>query len=331
MASRGLLVELLLPSAALLVVLLLSAGLTDAQGLKADFYKNTCPGAEKIVLEEITKALSVAPTLRGPLVRLHFHDCFVNGCDGSVLLNGTKSSPAEKDALPNLSLRGFAVIDRVKAKLEKACPGVVSCADILAVAARDAVALSKGPSYPVLTGRRDSRRSVSNDTNGSLPPPFLSITQLHTLFASKGLSAKDHVVLSGAHTLGTANCAAFSPRIFNFTGRGDADPALDKNYVAKLKTKCKGISDQTTLAEMDPGSFLTFDSSYYKLVLKRRTLFGTDDALLRDATAKALVQRFADNQSEFFKEFGVSMVNMGNFQVLTGTQGEIRKHCALVN
>lgn len=61
------------------------------------------------------------------------------GCDGSVLLNSTKNNQAEKDAGPNLSLRGFQFIDTVKSAVEKRCPGVVSCADILALVARDAV------------------------------------------------------------------------------------------------------------------------------------------------------------------------------------------------
>lgn len=61
------------------------------------------------------------------------------GCDGSVLLNSTTNNQAEKDAFPNLSLRGFNVIDAVKVAVEKQCPGVVSCADILALIARDAV------------------------------------------------------------------------------------------------------------------------------------------------------------------------------------------------
>lgn len=60
------------------------------------------------------------------------------GCDASILLDGSSS---EKTAIPNLSVRGYDIIDQAKAALEKGCPGVVSCADIIVAATRDAVSL----------------------------------------------------------------------------------------------------------------------------------------------------------------------------------------------
>ncbi|WVZ10027.1 hypothetical protein V8G54_014557 [Vigna mungo] len=65
--------------------------------------------------------------------------CWVKeGCDGSVLLNST-TNQAEKNASPNLTVRGFDFIDRIKSLVEAECLGVVSCVDILTLAARDTI------------------------------------------------------------------------------------------------------------------------------------------------------------------------------------------------
>ena len=69
-------------------------------------------------------------------------ECSIQGCDGSVLLDDTPNFKGEKNALPNRnSARGFEVIESIKADVERACPSIVSCADILALAAREAVIL----------------------------------------------------------------------------------------------------------------------------------------------------------------------------------------------
>jgi len=60
----------------------------------------------------------------------------------SILLDKNSAFKSEKEAGPNKnSLRGYEVIDEIKAKLEQVCPHTVSCADILALAARDSVVL----------------------------------------------------------------------------------------------------------------------------------------------------------------------------------------------
>jgi peroxidase len=65
----------------------------------------------------------------------------LKGCDASILIDTVGNNLSEKAAVPNQTVRGFEIIDEAKAKLESACPGVVSCADIIKLATRDAVFL----------------------------------------------------------------------------------------------------------------------------------------------------------------------------------------------
>jgi peroxidase len=72
------------------------------------------------------------------------------GCDASILLDSTATKLAKTEAIANRFLGGLDIIDDAKAALEAECPGVVSCADILALATRDAVGMVRDSIYRFL-------------------------------------------------------------------------------------------------------------------------------------------------------------------------------------
>ncbi|KAL6548449.1 hypothetical protein OROGR_008870 [Orobanche gracilis] len=303
--------------------------------LRTNFYRRSCPPAEQIVQNITIKHVATDYALPAKLLRMHFHDCFVRGCEGSVLIDSTRNNTAEKDAAPNKnSLKGFDVIDDIKNEVEKSCPGVVSCADILALAARDSVSMQFDKSmWDVQTGRKDGRISIASEALANIPSPFSNFTSLKQDFASKGLDVKDLVVLSGsgAHTIGDAHCNLFSNRLYNFTGKGDQDPSLNTSYAATLKSRCRSLSDSKTTVGMDPGSSSSFDDHYYSMLAQNKGLFVSDAALITDKVAKGYVDQMVVGSAEFLTEFGKSMKRMGAIEVLTGSGGEIRKNCRVIN
>ncbi|KAF8693518.1 hypothetical protein HU200_038916 [Digitaria exilis] len=159
-----------------LLLLLALAGSSSAQ-LSTSFYSSSCPNLNSTVKSVVQSAIATENRMGASIVRLFFHDCFVQGCDASLLLddNVTASFQGEKTAAPNKdSVRGFDVIDDIKSAVEAVCPGIVSCADILAIAARDSVVII----FP------------------------------HVLICS-------FLILLGAHTIGQARCTTFRAHIYN--------------------------------------------------------------------------------------------------------------------
>ncbi|CAA3012048.1 peroxidase 3-like [Olea europaea subsp. europaea] len=321
--------NLIIFSITFLVFLVL--GSCNGGELRKNFYRISCPEAENIVRSVTWKRVASKNSLPAKLIRMHFHDCFVRGCDGSVLLDSTSKNTAEKDAVPNQSLEGFDVIDEIKSQLEKTCPGVVSCADIVALSARDSVSFQFNRSmWEVLTGRRDGSISRASEALANIPSPFFNFTTLKQSFANKSLTVQDLVVLSGAHTIGVGHCNFFSNRLYNFKGKGDADPSLNSTYSATLRTKCQSLSDNTTTVEMDPRSSLTFDNHYFSVLKQQQGLFQSDAALLTNKGASNIIDEMVSPR-KFFNEFSQSMKRMGAIDVLTGTAGEIRKKCSVIN
>ncbi|KAJ4878865.1 Peroxidase 1 [Raphanus sativus] len=263
--------------------------------LDLDYYRSKCPQLETIVRRVTFQYVSRRPTLAAALLRMHFHDCFV---------------------------RSYEVIDAAKSALERTwgCRGLVSCADIIALVARDAVSVIGGPWWPVPLGRRDGRISKSSEVN--LPSPFSDVKTLKKNFLDKGLNTKDLVVLSGAHTIGVSSCGLINNRIHNFTGRGDFDPAMTLATLGQLKKRCKP-TDVKTPVDMDPGSAKKFDSHYFNIVAQKKGLFTSDATLLDDLDTNLYIQaQVLTGGASFNRDFSESMVKLGFVEILTGKQGE---------
>ncbi|KAG1363197.1 Peroxidase 66 [Cocos nucifera] len=251
------------------------------------------------------------------LLRIHFHDCLVQGCDGSLLLIG---ETGDQKSPPNLALR-----PKTLAAINDLRDLVVSCADITTLAARESVFLSGGPCYEVPLGRRDGLTFPSNETTlASLPPPFFNVTSLLNAFEKKDLGPTDLVALSGAHTIGIAHCSSFA-RLFP-----DQDPDMDAAFAAHLFATCPTpATDNSTFNDIRTPNF--FDAGYFINLLNRRGLFTSDQELFNDARTRPIVERFVAKPEIFFQSFAEAMVKMGRLDVLTGNDGEVRKDCTVPN
>ncbi|XP_030529624.1 peroxidase 10-like [Rhodamnia argentea] len=311
---------------------ILFCGLLVSSQLDYRFYDNACPTLTKLVRNGVWSAIANETRMAASILRLHFHDCLVDGCEGSVLLDDTSTIKGEKNALPNRnSVRGFEVIDAIKANVEKACPDTVSCTDILTLAAREAVFLTGGQFYAVPLGRRDGLSASQSAANEQLPTPLEPLENITAKFTAKGLEMKDVVVLSGAHTIGFAQCFTFKSRLFDFGGSGKPDPALDTSLLQNLQVTCPNQNDSNTkLAALDT-TFDKFDNNYYKNLISNSGLLQSDQALMGDNRTAEMVMYYSKYPFLFPRDFGVSMVKMASTGVLTGQNGQIRKNCRAVN
>ncbi|XP_057490387.1 peroxidase 12 [Actinidia eriantha] len=298
------------------------------KGLSWTFYDSSCPDLETIVRKQLKKVFKEDIGQAAGLLRLHFHDCFVQGCEGSVLLDGSASGPSEQDAPPNLTLReqAFKIIDDLRARVHKKCGPVVSCSDITALTARDAVFLSGGPDYDIPLGRRDGLSFATiNATLANLPPPFANATTILASLATKKFDATDVVALSGAHTIGISHCTSFTDRLYP-----TQDPTMDKTFANNLKGVCP-LANSPNTTDLDIRSPNKFDNKYYVNLMNRQGLFTSDQDLYTDKRTREIVKSFAVNETLFFEKFVSSMIKMSQLSVLTGTQGEIRANCSARN
>ncbi|KAF3665848.1 Peroxidase 28 [Capsicum annuum] len=301
------------------------AAIVSAQ-LQVGFYntKARCPRAETIVRDTVRSRFVKDRSITAALLRMYFHDCFVRGCDASILIDSknTKNKKSEKDAGANGSVRGYELIDQIKSKLEAMCSMTVSCADIIALATRDAVALAGGPSYNIPTGRRDGL--VSDPSQVNLPGPSSNVQQAFQSFRSKGITINEMVTLLGGHTVGITHCSLF---------QGDrlsrADGSMDPKLFSSLRKTCASRGDPSVF--LDQNTSFIVDNSFYKQLRLKKGILKVDQLLASDKSTAGIVANFASNPRAFQQAFANALIKLGNTQVLVGKSGEIRKDCRAFN
>ncbi|RRT69472.1 hypothetical protein B296_00037337, partial [Ensete ventricosum] len=273
-----------------------------------------------VVRREVADALKTEARMVASLLRLHFHDCFVNmylmqGCDVSVLLDG---SDGEKFAFPNQnSVRGFDVVDSIETAVENECSGTVSCADILAIAARDAVCLGKSctTDFIISAMRNSDERYLLCDCRAAALHGKCSLEEEMAWWQTKqvptltSLLSKTSLLLL---VLTPPTCAHHWPG----TVRGIPRPSPQLLPI-RFGGPVTGLDHGFGAAEPLPAG------------RRRQHGRGARPQLghCGVATTKDLVEAYGKDGGLFFKDFANSMIKMGSISLLTGSAGEIRKNC----
>uniref|UniRef100_A0A803MW40 Peroxidase n=2 Tax=Chenopodium quinoa TaxID=63459 RepID=A0A803MW40_CHEQI len=306
----------------LVLITLVGLGHCHAHGphgqLKVGFYNDKCGGnnVEKVIYDVVKQKITADPDTVSDLVRVSFHDCFVRGCEGSILLNGKGT---EQTAPINKGLGGIKTVSDIKEAVEKVCPGVVSCTDVLVIGARAAISLAGGKWYEVETGRRDGVVSRKDEAQANIPPPTMPVPQAIELFARKGLNKHDFVVLL--------------ERLYNFRNTNKPDRSISPSLLQLLQKTCplNSKTDNETFLDQTTNSHFKIDNAYYKQILAHNGVMEIDQNLASNPSTRGLVIGLAKSPNQFLDQFGPAMVKMARIGVLTGNQGEIRKSCGSVN
>ncbi|PON91278.1 Peroxidase [Trema orientale] len=293
--------------------------------LAYDYYKFSCPSVEAIVKTEIVKIFLTDVSAPAAFIRLLFHDCQVQGCDASILLTSHDlACNSEMESSRNFGIRKLEMINHIKTILEINCPGHVSCADIIALAAKESVFITGGPEIKIPLGRKDSVTCSSQQADANLPAAGIGVPKLLQIFASHGMTHKESIAILGAHTLGVGHCINIVSRLY------DANPSDQMNWGFKglLRLKCPTRVPLTnlTIVPNDLTPF-AFDNQYFKNILMGKGLFGIDSSLSRDPQTMPVVRQFAADQNYFFQVFSSAFVKLSSTKVLTQREGEVRRQC----
>ncbi|CAN4109619.1 unnamed protein product [Withania somnifera] len=271
--------------------------------LKLNHYLESCPRAEEIIKDQVTKLYHKHGNTAVSWIRNLFHDCMVKSCDASILLDTTKEQKSEKTSERNFGMRNFKYIETIKEALESECPNTVSCADIVALSARDGIVMLGGPHIEMKTGRRDSKESYLAEVENFIPNHNDSMLLVLSRFKSVGVDAQGTVALLGAHSVGRVHCVNIVHVLYP-----TVDPTLDHDYANYLKTRFRRNDRETPMV---------WDNLYYKNILSNKGLLIVDQQLVYDPTTYPFVEKFAASNSYFHSQFGKALIILSENNPLT--------------
>ncbi|KAK2432558.1 putative Peroxidase [Trifolium repens] len=303
--------------------------------LEYHFYRNSCPNAERIVRSMVHRLYKTNHTLIPALIRLAFHDCFIQGCDASILLEDDDYIDSEKESPPNGSLKGFDAIETIKSKLEETCPGVVSCA---------------GCKRLCCSGRRDGSNSFADIATDELPSPYADLSQMLSSFKLRGFDEREMVTLLGAHNIGVIHCKFFENRLYNLSGTNKPDPSMNTEFLNVLRSRCNEtdalsnsasgytshasssslVEEQQEITMDSKESLSDFGMLYYRNLLQGKGILYADQQLMKGEKTKYWVQEYASNRTLFRQDFALAMMKLSDLRVLTMPMGQIRRTCSKV-
>lgn len=315
-----------------LVFLLLSLILQFYSGkceLQLNYYSESCPRAEEIIREQVHKLYYKHGNTAVSWIRNLFHDCIVKSCDASLLLESVNGIKSEKRSTRSFGMRNFKYVNTIKTAVESECPNTVSCADIVALSARDGAVMLGGPLISMRTGRKDSKGSYLAEVDNFIPNHNDSMSSVLSTFQSVGVDAPGTVALLGAHSVGRVHCLNVVNRLYP-----SVDPTMDPKYAAYLMGRCPNPHPNPVLVEYarsDRETPMVLDNMYYRNLLSHKGLLSIDQELLSDPVTSPYVQKMAADNTYFHDQFASALLVLSENNPLTGEDGEIRKDCRFVN
>ncbi|CAN6328530.1 unnamed protein product [Urochloa humidicola] len=330
-------------SSALLLFCCFTTGDANNGRLRLGYYSDTCPRAEDIVREQVTQLYHKHGNTAVSWLRALFHDCMVGSCDASLLLDTSPAAGAgaggvvvsEKSSPRSFGMRNFKYIDDIKSALERECPGTVSCADVLALAARDGAAILAGVgprTIPMRTGRLDSKVARYGDVERAIPDHNATVSAVLAAFAAAGVGDAESVTaLLGAHSVGRVHCFNLVARLYPAVDAG-VDPAYGEYLQGRCPTaEAREDTRDVAYARNDRATPMVLDNMYYKNLLARKGLLLVDQRLADDPRTAPFVKRMAADNGYFNERFAAALVALSENNPLGSGEGEVRRHCRFVN